>query len=114
MHPIRRGDEPDARFQVAVEVILAVFSRVDIETIGHKNPRIHHVVTVFHWFCGLLRVESHLELQGELVVDFCAQVYHGLVFFVFVVKVEKFGVFAHDFSGAVVVPNLSQVLIVIA
>ncbi len=65
------SDEAHIRLQVAIEVVLAVFRRVDVETVGHKNPGIHHEVAVFHRLDGLLRVEPHLEFQGELVVDFC-------------------------------------------
>ena len=67
-----RCDEAHVRLEVAVEVLFAVFGRVDVEAVGHKNPCVHHEVAVLHRFGGFLRVEPHLELQGELVVDFGA------------------------------------------
>ena len=71
MQTIGRGDKAHTRLEVTVEVVFAVLGRVDVEAVRDKNPRVHHIVGVFRWTFRLMCVEPYLELQGELVVDFC-------------------------------------------
>ena len=80
MQRIIWSDEPLVRLKVAVEIFFAVFRPVDVEAIRHKNPCVHHEVAVFHRLDGFVRVEPHLEFQGELVVDFCREFDHSALF----------------------------------
>ena len=67
---IARGDKPHPRLDVAIEILFRIFAFVDVETVRHENPGIHHEIVDIQNVLIFLRNETDLKLQGEFVVYF--------------------------------------------
>ena len=68
-----RSEQTHVRLHVGIKAFLAIGLFVDIQAIGNKNPGVN--VKMIH-FDAFPSAESHLELNGELIVYFSLNIYH--------------------------------------